>query len=401
MNKKAFCYFIAIIAAAICGLSDCPTLFHLGFFFAEIFMRIFRCISMPIVFLSITLALVSDHSDGSMKNIWKKTLFHTFLTTIAAATVAALLYAFISPPNVFTENGIALPSTQPIQVNRAYGQYLLAIIPESVLSAFIEHNVLSVLLIGVVFGLCIRLIEGEEARKTIINFFRGIHGIFFAFTRLVVAALPLGMFGFLTVSIHQSRHGMNLGGMGKYLLIVVAANLIQGLIVLPLWLTAKGIHPFRTLRAMFPALSVAFFSKSSAGTLPVTMEMAEKNLGIRKETSRFVLPLCTTINMNGCAAFIFTTVVYVMQNYGIPIHFSTMISWIFIATLAAIGNAGVPMGCFFLSTSLLSSMAVPTQMMGMILPFYALIDMLETALNVWSDSCIVAIVSHSDDTLPR
>ena len=150
------------------------------------------------------------------------------------------------------------------------------------------------------------------------------------------------------------------------------------------------------MRAMLPALSIAFFSKSSTGTLPITMKTAEQNLEIDPHISKFVLPLCTTINMNGCAAFIFTTVIYMMQNHGIEISFITMLLWIVIATIAAIGNAGVPMGCFFLSASLLTSMDIPITLLGLILPFYSIIDMVETTLNVWSDSCVVKVVNEKN-----
>ena len=71
-----------------------------------------------------------------------------------------------------------------------------------------------------------------------------------------------------------------------------------------------------------------------------------------------------------------------------------MFAWIFIATIAAIGNAGVPMGCFFLSASLLSSMDIPIILLGLILPFYSIIDMIETALNVWSDACVAKVIDE-------
>lgn len=124
------------------------------------------------------------------------------------------------------------------------------------------------------------------------------------------------------------------------------------------------------------------------------METAEKNLNVKPQVSRFVLPLCTSLNMNGCAAFIFTTVIYLMQNHGMEITLPMMALWIVISTVAAIGNAGVPMGCFFLSASLLASMNVPITLMWLILPFYSLIDMLETSLNVWSDSCVAKVVNE-------
>ena len=129
---------------------------------------------------------------------------------------------------------------------------------------------------------------------------------------------------------------------------------------------------------------------------------AEDNLKVDKRVSRFVLPICTTINMNGCAAFILITSIYLLQNAGIDIGFGTIVAWIFIATFAAVGNAGVPMGCYFLTLSLVSSMNVPVALMGIILPVYAVIDMIETALNVWSDSCVANIVNKEvKDKLPE
>lgn len=147
-------------------------------------------------------------------------------------------------------------------------------------------------------------------------------------------------------------------------------------------------------RGMFPALSVAFFSKSSSGALPVAMKCADENLKIPRKVANFTLPLCTTINMNGCAAFIFTTVLFVSMSNGIHFTMPEMIMWIFVATIAAIGNAGVPMGCYFLSSAFLAAMNVPLNILGIILPFYAFIDMLESAINVWSDSCVTVMVHH-------
>jgi Na+/H+-dicarboxylate symporter len=95
--------------------------------------------------------------------------------------------------------------------------------------------------------------------------------------------------------------------------------------------------------------------------------------------------------MNGCAAFILTTVLFVSMSHGATYHVFEYILWIGIATLAAVGNAGVPMGCFFLSQALLIGMGVNPYLLSVILPFYTLIDMLETAINVWSDTCVTVV----------
>ena len=195
--------------------------------------------------------------------------------------------------------------------------------------------------------------------------------------------------------------GVLLGGIAEYFGVVISSNLIQIFIILPAILLLRGLNPLKIARGMLPALAVALFSKSSAGTLPVTIASAEDNLKVDTRVSRFVLPICTTINMNGCAAFILITSVYLLQNAGIEIGLGTLVAWVFIATFAAVGNAGVPMGCYFLTLSLVSSMNIPVALMGVILPVYAVIDMIETCLNVWSDSCVANIVNKEvKDKLP-
>ncbi|MBR1479318.1 MAG: dicarboxylate/amino acid:cation symporter [Alphaproteobacteria bacterium] len=387
-SNRFWLYIIAIALGIACGLSGISLLEEIGKFCSEAFVRIFRCVSMPIISLSVIVALSGYGADKAMNKVWKKTLKYTLATTIAAATVSAILYSVISPANVGMQFADA-----PVEKisSTGYAKYLLEVIPDGIVNSFLEHKVLSVLLISLIVGISIRSIENSSARETVQNFFDGLHGIFFAVIKFIVKILPIGLFGFITVGVVELNGKMSLNGMGTYFLVIVLANLLQGVLVLPLFLASKKINPLRVGRAMLPALSVAFFSKSSSGTLPVTMTAAE-TLGIKKEVSRFVLPLCTTINMNGCAAFIFTTVIYVMQNYGVVITPLTMLTWIIIATIAAVGNAGVPMGCFFLSASLLSSMDIPMPLLGMILPIYSVIDMIETALNVWSDSCVAAAV---------
>ena len=167
--------------------------------------------------------------------------------------------------------------------------------------------------------------------------------------------------------------------------------MIQFFIVLPIFLMIRGLNPIRVFNKMSPAVAVALFSKSSAGTLPVTLASAEENLKVNPKVSRFVLPICTTINMNGCAAFILVTSLYLMQNGGVELTWPLMITWIFIAVISAIGNAGVPMGCYFLTLSLMSSVGAPIGVMGIILPIYTIIDMIETAENVWSDAAVCAM----------
>ncbi len=385
-------YALMILLGIFSGLSDIGVLKSLGLFISDVFIKIFKCISLPIIFLSIIVTLAGYRSDGGMKTIWRRTMSYTLGTTLVAAALSCVLYRIISPSMVHVVS-------KPVNLGATshnYLEHISGLIPSSLLSPFLEQQVMSVLFLGIAIGVAIRFIPDEEPKATITQFFKGAHGLFMVITKWVIAIIPIGLFGFITSSIVQVRTGSVLKGISEYLLVIVLANLIQGLVILPLWLRANGIKPFKALKGMLPALSIAFFSKSSVGSLPVTMETAEKSMGVKPEVGRFVLPLCTSINMNGCAAFIFVTVVYLMQNHGIEVSLGSMMLWVVVSTVAAIGNAGVPMGCFFLSASLLASMNVPITLLGIILPFYSLIDMLETALNVWSDACVTKVVDEKD-----
>ena len=382
-------YLIMTLLGIATGLSDISILQNIGLVISDIFIRIFRCISLPIIALSLIVTLSSYNAEGAMKRLWQKIILYTISTTVIAATVSCVLYLIIHPASV---NTLLNNHPNPVSDKTNYMQHLASLVPTNIFAPFIDYQVITVLMVGIVFGIAIRYIPEESPRNTVIQFFKGIHGIFLVITKWVVTIIPLGLYGFITATVIQLREGMNIGGIGQYLLVVILANITQGLIILPIWLRYNNIRPFETLRKMMPALSVAFFSKSSAGTLPITIETAEKNLNIDPKISRFTLPLCTSINMNGCAAFIFATVIYLMQNNGVEITFAKMLLWILIATIAAVGNAGVPMGCFFLSASLLSSMNIPITLMGVILPFYSIIDMVETSLNVWSDTCVTKVI---------
>ena len=281
-----------------------------------------------------------------------------------------------------------------LEDKKEYIEYFVNIFPDNILAPLVNGNILSVLLIAIVTGIAIRYMRNDGHRQSVISVLSGFQEILFIIIKWIITILPLGIFGFIAVCVEKFSSGLQLGGLASYFTVVVGANLIQAFVILPLFLIIKKINPVKTFTGMFNALTVAFFSKSSAATLPITMECAEKNNGIKPKVSRFVLPICTTINMNGCAAFILTTVMYLMQNDGAQIGPTMLIMWVGIATLAAVGNAGVPMGCYFLSASLLSSMGVPIELLGIIFPIYALLDMIETALNVWSDSCVATAVNR-------
>ena len=394
-RKQLILWFGALIIGAVLGWMQIPSLNGLFDFIATVFTRLFQFIAVPTIALAVITTLAELGGKKETGKIFVHAVTYTLLTTFAAALVGLVLYNVIAPGNLPADVVGAGTADVPQKLEKlTYYEHFLSVIPNNVLQPFLAGNVLSVLLIAAFAGLALAFMPGSENRDVLLKGIKGLQELLFAMIRGILYVLPIGILAFAAQLSAQIEAGVIVGSLGKYVAVVLGGNVIQFFIVLPLFLLVRGLNPLHVFRQMSPAVAVALFTKSSAGTLPVTLASAENNLKVNTKVSRFVLPICTTINMNGCAAFILTTSLFVMQNAGIELTMGTMITWLFVAVLAAVGNAGVPMGCYFLTLSLMSSLGVPLGIMGIILPIFTIIDMVETAENVWSDSCVCAMTDH-------
>ena len=404
-KRQLVLWFGALIVGAILGwIQALNDLFN---FIATVFTRLFQFIAVPTIALAVITTLARLGAEKDTGRIFAHAVTYTLLTTISAAAVGLVLYLWIAPGNLPADIIGAGAADVPMQKlgSLSYYDHFLSVIPNNLLQPFLAGNVLSVMLIAAAVGLALAFMPKTENRAALLKVLLGGQELLFTLIRALLWALPLGILAFSAQLSAQIEAGVIVGALGKYTAVVLGGNAIQFFIVLPLFLVARGLNPIHVFKKMAPALAVALFTKSSAGTLPVTLASAESRLKVNPTVSRFVLPICTTINMNGCAAFILVTSLFVMQNAGFDLSIGTMITWLFIAVLAAVGNAGVPMGCYFLTLSLMSSIGAPLGLMGVILPIYTIIDMIETAENVWSDSSVCAMTDHDlkgqlEDTTP-
>ena len=389
--KRTLIWIGALVVGAVLGVLGLDWLNALMEFLAIVYTRLFQLLAIPTIVLAVITTFSTFGTKGSGK-IFARTLTYTLLTTFSAAIVGAILYTLIAPgnlPTLTSEVSTVIPET-------SYFDHIVSIIPDNIVKPFLEGNILSLLLLAFAIGFGLSKLPESENKAVVVKGLLGLQDLLFLLIHGLIWALPLGIIAFSAQLSAQLSAGVIADSIGKYVLVVLGGNAIQFFVVLPLFLLARGLNPIHVLNKMMPAVLMALFTKSSAATLPVTMQSAERRLGIQKKVARFVLPICTTINMNGCAAFILVTSLFVMQNGGIPITWITILSWTFISVISAVGNAGVPMGCYFLTLSLMSGIGAPIAILGVILPIYTIIDMIETAENVWSDSCVAAIVDHDE-----
>jgi Na+/H+-dicarboxylate symporter len=392
-NRRQLVLWIGALAVgAVLGTLGLHGLDALMTFVATVYTRLFQFLAVPTIVLAITTTLASIGTQKDTGRIFRHAVTYTLLTTIAAAAVGLILYLLIRPGNLPVQMVAggqgAIPKTLG---GETYYAHILAVVPNNLVQPFLEANVLSLLLVATAVGIALAKMPVSPRRDTVMNLLLGLQDILFMLIRALIWALPLGILAFAAQLSAQVSAGVVADSLGRYIAVILGGNVLQFFVVLPLFLLARGINPVRHLGRMLPAVLMAFFTKSSAATLPVTMDTAEKRAGVAPKVSRFVLPICTTINMNGCAAFILVTSLFVMQNGGTHFTLPMMLLWLVIAVISAIGNAGVPMGCYFLTLSLMTGQGAPVGIMGIILPIYTIIDMVETAENVWSDSCVTAM----------
>lgn len=387
----------ALVVGTVLGMLGVGWIDSATNFVATVYTRLFQFVAIPTIALAVTTTLARFGTQKDTGRIFRHTLTYTLLTTVAAAAVGMLLYRIISPDNLPLEaiqGDTGIDSVKQELGDASYMDYIIGIVPDNVLRPLVEGNVLSLLLIAVAVGIAMARMPETDSKRTLMNGLYGLQNLVSTLIHWLIDILPIGIVAFAAQLSAEVTAGTVVTSIGKYVAVILGGNLLQFCVVLPLFLMARGLNPIRVARAMMPAVLMALFTKSSAATLPVTIQSAEERLGVDSRVARFVLPICTTINMNGCAAFIFVTSLFVMQNGGVEITWGTMIMWLFISVIAAIGNAGVPMGCYFLTLSLMSGVGAPIAIMGIILPVFTVLDMIETAENVWSDSCVAAMTDR-------
>ena len=387
-NKQLFWWLGALALGVILGILRWQPVLAVCDFIATVYTRLFQFLAIPTVALAILTTLIGFGRQKSTRRIFTHTLTYTLLTTFLAALVGLGLYLLIAPTPIPKE---MIPGGGAVKAEGSFLDHIISVFPDNILQPLLSGNVLSILLIAAAFGLAICFMPDSERKSVLVNGIEGLQDVFYTLIRALIKTLPLGIVAFAAQLSSQLAGGLILGSLGRWAAVILIGNLVQFAVVLPLILLLRGLNPLKVFRAMSPAVVMALFTKSSAATLPVTLSSAENRLGADPKVARFVLPICTTINMNGCAAFILVTSLFVMSCGGMDLSIWQMLLWVLISVIAAVGNAGVPMGCFFLTLSLMTGIGAPVEVMGLILPIYTVVDMVETAENVWSDSCVCAM----------
>lgn len=384
---------IAFILGILAGALDLSGLLGIAHIISEITVKLMKFIALPLLFLSVVSSAAHFKNFNEIRKLGIKIFKYTLFTTILAALVAEAFYLVVAPyllgakVNPTGENGNGS--------SKGFFETLLTMVPDNFVGIFLNNNVIAVVAVAIFLAIAFLTLMDRE-REAVFTLFTGLLNAVMKIVRIGIRFIPLSVWAFVTILTQEvlSNQTDSLNAIGGLALTVIAANIVQGIVVIPLLLKYKGISPIALFGKVKEALIVAFFTRSSMATLPITLEKSIDEAKISENVARLSLPLSTTINMNGCAQFILLSVYFVSAYSGHALTPWEHVGMIFLSVIAAIGNAGVPMGCFFLASSILASHNIPLLIMGSILPLYTFIDMVETSLNVWSDISIAKIIDN-------
>jgi Na+/H+-dicarboxylate symporter len=392
--------------------------------FGTIFLNLLKLIAVPLIIATLITGVASLSDLEDLSRIGGKTLGLYILTTTIALTVG-LGYANVLQPgsvvpedtrtelreryqgNIGDQEGMQSQAQAAEQAqDRGPLQPIVDMIPANFFNAASNNgNMLQVVFVAIFVGIGLLLIPGEKA-DPLITFFDSLATLVIRLVELIMLTAPVGVFGLLADAITSIASGGFtevvdlLTALGYYCGVVALGLATMVFIIYPLILRLFTDTPISSFfKGIMPAQLVAFSTSSSGATLPVTMECAEKNLGVSERISSFVLPLGATINMDGTALYQAVAAVFIAQVLGIGLSIAAQLNIIFIAVLASIGTAAVPSAGIVMLVVILESVGVPSAGIALILGVDRPLDMLRTANNITGDAMVASVVADSEGML--
>jgi Na+/H+-dicarboxylate symporter len=406
-KKEAKLIGIAMIVGLVIGL----ILHQTGYaHFAEyikpigtVFIRLLKMVIVPLVLSSIFMAMYHLGTPEALGSMGRKAVGYYFITT-ALAVLFGLIFVNLINPGIgmgevlgHTKGLGGLSDVMAQKVTESKGLWgtiidvLINAIPNNPFEAMATSTVLQVIVFAIMFGI-VALYMPKEA-KPVVNFMDSLEAMTLKLTHVIMKLAPIGIFALMLDIMAKTGVGA-IGSLAKYMATVILGLLCHAIFLMFVasWRLKKS--PFFILKNLSSPLLTAFSTSSSAATLPITMTTVEENLGVRRDTAKFVLPLGATINMDGTALYESVAAIFIAQVYGIELGIGQQIVIFMTASLAAIGAAAIPGAGLITMSIVLGAVGLPIEGIGLILAVDRILDMFRTTVNVFGD-CVGTIVVDS------
>ncbi|MEK7260080.1 MAG: dicarboxylate/amino acid:cation symporter [Pseudomonadota bacterium] len=366
----------------------------------DLFVRLISMVVVPLVFFTLVSGIIAMGDPQKLGSLGVKTLALYMLTTMAAISIGLVLAVLLQPGEGVDLSG-AVP--QVLQEPVPLTQQMMNIVPRNPVAALANGDMLAIIFFALIFGVA-TMVVGEKARP-IPELMDAASEIMLKITGWVMEVAPLGVFALIAwVSGNQGVVAL-LDVARLALAVVLGCALHLVLTHGALMKFVVGVSPLAFFRGARDAMLVAFSTSSSSATLPVTISVAEKKLGVSPLLASTTIPLGATINMDGTALYVGIVSVFAAQAFGLDLALADYFVIVGATTLVSIGTAAVPGASLFLMAAVMSAIGItPEQIaivIGFILPFDRPLDMVRTSVNVTGDLSVAMVVGKWEGELDK
>ncbi len=360
----------------------------------SLFINAIHMMIAPVVFTAIVCAILTIHDPQKMRRVGLKTILLYAVCMVVAASIGLGVGTLIAPGHglhPLPGDPNSLPNAIP-----SLGELITNIIPANPVSAFANGNIMQILAFAIILGIAINM-TGEKGQP-VADFFRSFSQVVFKLTAIVMSFAPYGIFALMAWV--TGEFGMTaLIPLMKLVATVYFCCILHCLIVYAGSLVVMRLNPRHFFKGAVDAILMAFSTSSSAATLPVTMRCAEENLGISKGISGFLLPLGTTLNLNGLSLYLGVATVFAANMYGVHLSLVQYVTVVVSIVLTSMGAGGVPGSAIIVMGAVMSSVGLPLGAIPLIAGVDRLNDMAQTTTNVLGDMYAALVIAKSEKEL--
>ncbi|MEV5336424.1 dicarboxylate/amino acid:cation symporter [Streptomyces werraensis] len=359
------------------------------------FVGLLKLAVAPLVFFAILVSITNLRKVNNAARLASRTLLWFMVTSLIAVAIG-LAIGLLTNPGAGT--GLDPADGSLPEKTGSWIDFLTGIVPTDVITPFTELNVLQIVFMAAVAGIA-ALQLGERAQP-ILTLSESVLELLQKALWWVIRLAPLGTVGLIGNAI--ATYGWNL--IGKYA--TFTADIYVGcLIVLfgvypALLATVAKVGPVQFFKGAWPAIQLAFVSRSSVGTMPLTQKVTER-LGVPKEYASFAVPFGATTKMDGCAAiYPAIAAIFVAQIFDVPLGVGDYLLIAFVSVVGSAATAGLT-GATVMLTLTLSTLGLPMEGVGLLLAIDPILDMIRTATNVAGQALVPVVVSAREGLLDR
>ncbi|MGJ9459705.1 dicarboxylate/amino acid:cation symporter [Oceanobacillus sp. CF4.6] len=386
--KVTIALILGIIVGFIFG-EDAAVLEPLG----DLLLRLLKFLIIPLIFFTLIVG-VNQTKISNLGRMGGK-VFIFYLLSSAVAIIVGLSVASIFNPGT----GMTLDTNEAFEVpdNPGVISVLLTIVPDNIVTAFSELNLLGIIFTAVAFGIAISYLRSSKAHSElgehVYKVIDGLNEATLAIMKVILQYVPIGIFAIIAKTV-GNQGSETLFSLGNMIVVLYIALLVQVGFYILLMLVTK-VRPGQFFAHARTPMVTAFVTQSSSGTLPLTLNAA-KNMRLSKSLYGFSLPLGATINMDGAAIRIAVSAVFAANVIGEPLGFAEMFQVVLIGTLASVGTAGVPGAGIVMIATVFAQLGLPMEAVALLAAIDALIGMGATALNVTGDLVGTSIIDKTE-----